>query len=240
MNGSILASGEITIAYAAKNMAPYLKITVPEPPEELTALCRKANRQAILYNVIESLYGLSVLFRPKRRRGLKGYREREEEDQKHAIAQSEKIDAEFEEYLRVNGLETVQEKGAWKIASGAGMCIKRLVRRGYKLETADIVEMGSRSVNEASVSPVLFEEYLQISLNDGIRCLEDDYWIPIVGVQKPQIVNQDFEENAARWLKDGVYSMIEGGDCRLLESVMVRKDGGKVRLKMDFGTRATG
>ena len=49
----------------------------------------------------------------------------------------------------------------------------------------------------------------------------------------PEIVNPDFQEKAAAWLREEVYSKTKVGlDCKLLESVRVRREeDGRFKLK---------
>lgn len=143
----------------------------------------------------------------------------------------EKDETEFKEELRAPGIVTEQEKDAYTIADYAGLAMNSFIYcpddldyfRANK-ELVEIIEttQTGRGAKKIRLTPELFEYWLRGSIKDGIVCLKENYWIPIKGVQTPQIVNPDFEDKAVDWLKNEVYARTsKGNECILLEKVRV-------------------
>lgn len=232
-----LISNEITQAYAAKNIAPYLDVTVPEAPPEWNQIIRNWAISDVIFGGIEKLhYAYLFLFDRKAYKEKKEYMEQENKTREGLHQARERSDAEFEEELRAFGIKTGQEKDAYMVAHFAGSAMARFVYRAN--ESKDGVEVVKRKngvAEEIKLAPELFEDYLAISVNDGIRCLIEKYWIPIRGVEMPQIVNPDFEEKAVAWLTKEAYSKIgQGNECAFLEMVVIKQEDEKIDLKLFF------
>lgn len=68
-----LVSEEITVAYAAKNLAPYLHVTVPEAPREWKQITRRWNIREAVFEIVEKLDSAYLFFSDR-----KGYKQKKE------------------------------------------------------------------------------------------------------------------------------------------------------------------
>lgn len=230
-----IASNEINWAYTGKNIAQHLQVTVPEAPSEWKQIIRNWAISETIFGCIEKLHSAYLfLFDRKMYKEKIEYMEQEKQRREELHQAREKADTEFEEELRASGITTEQEKDAYMVAHFAGLAMVRFVYRAD--ESKDGVEIVKRKngvAEEVRVTQGLFEDYLAISVNDGIICLEEKYWINLPDVQKPEIVNPDFEAKAIDWLKGEVYSKTtDGKECKLLERVVVKRvDNGRFNLR---------
>lgn len=241
-----IASNEINLAYTAKNIAPYLHVTVPEVPLIWKQMTRSLAINTVIFpSIFESIEKLHsaylFLFDRKRYKEKKeSVEQRKQEDD--SIEQScRQAEVELEEKLRASGITTQQEKDAYIVARYAGLTMENVVSAGDHLDTSKgIVKIIKRLhgipdgiPEEISITSELFEYYLIGCIKSGIVCLEEGYWMNIRGVKKPEIVNPDFEVKAAEWLKEEVYSKTrDDRECKLLEKVVVkREDDGRFNLR---------
>ncbi len=226
-----LTSNEITRAYAAKNLAPYLQVTAPPPPEEWKRITRAVAVNDKINEVIESLHS-AYLFATDR----KAYQEK-----KQSLALEERIsrelcerrDAEDNEYFRSQGLITNQEKYAFMVVNVAGSFLVRAVYSADFLPNKpEVIARGRHAPVEIRITVDAFKNYLRNSVKEGLFCLEEKYWIGIKGVPKPEIINPEFENTAVNWLGGEVYSRIlQGQKVGLLEQVKVKLDEqGMIRM----------
>jgi len=226
-----LTSNEITQAYAAKNLAPYLQVTAPPPPEEWKRITRAVAVNDKINEVIESLHS-AYLFATDR----KAYQEK-----KQSLALEERIsqelcerrDADDEEYFRSHGLITNQEKYAFMVVNVAGSFLVRAVYSADFLPNKpEVIARGRHAPVEIRITVDAFKNYLRNSVKEGLFCLEEKYWIGIKGVPKPEIINPEFENTAVNWLGGEVYSRIlQGQKVGLLEQVKVKLDEqGMIRM----------
>ena len=120
------------------------------------------------------------------------------------------------------------------MAHFAGLCLANLIR--HETDSVEILQQTNGCAEEIRVTKELFEEYLKRSIKAGICSLEGKYWINLQGVQKPEIINPEFEEKAYEWLKEEIYSRIsQGKECVLLEKVVVKQeDRGMINLKQHY------
>lgn len=240
-----LTSNSISLAYAGKNLAGYLNITVPKISPELEREIEKMNKEGIGYRVCfgvlrgiakvsEKLYSLRLLLFDKREY------EREKEAIEQERKRSDKIDEDvrrldknFTEELRSAGIVTPQEREAYMIAYQAGLCIDSCVRsagercfRGIdENNQVKIIGRNHGIINEIRVTTELFEKYLRMGINIGVSYLESRHWTDIPNVPRPEIVNPDFEEKAMKWLIDEVHSRTyDGKECIFLEKVIAKKE----------------
>ncbi len=226
-----LTLNEITLAYAGKNIAQYLRVTAPEAPPEWKKIIRNWDINDAILRAEEKLDSAYLfLFDRKRYYEKKECMAQEDQTRSRLYLAREQDEVEFEEELRLSGITTRPERDAYMVALFAGLGMTNFVYSAD--ESKDGVEIIKRKngvTKEVRIVPELLEDYLRISVNVGIISLIGKYWIPIEGVKMPQIVNPDFEEKATRWLTKEVYSRTkEGRECKLLEKVVVKRDDGGI------------
>ena len=119
---------EISIAYAAKSIAPYLKVTVPEPPKEWRKIQRAMVVGEKMTNFIEWLDSAYLFFADKERYREKRKYMNEERIIEDGLQKSgEEDDAEYLRELNNLSIITPQEINSYTIVSAAGRAMKSFV-----------------------------------------------------------------------------------------------------------------
>lgn len=230
-----ITSSELTKAYVGKNFAQYLTVNPPEAPAEFKHLMRG---WAVLdtlfktFEVLDSAY--HFIFNHEQYKQKRNYMKEDEkivEEQHRFRAQHE---AEHKKHLGTLGVVTPLEHDAYDVVHFASMAMQHFVYHAdfFPDKSVEILERNVL-VQEIRISPQTFESYLTISIKDGIRSLEEKYWINLPNTPKPQIINPDFEEKATEWLKNEIHTRISSkGKCSLLEKVVVQQEEtGNIRLR---------
>ncbi len=234
-----LASSEINWVYTGKNIAQYLHITVPEAPPEWKKITRNWTIGDAIFGGIEKLHSTYLfLFDRKGYKEKKKYVEQEEQTRDLLHQAREQDEVEFEDELRKCGILTEQEKDAYMVAHFAGLAMSRFVYHADENKGGvEVVKRRNGVAEEVRITPELFEDYVRISINDGIKSLISKYWISIKSVEMPQIINPDFHEKATFWLAHEVYSRTdENKECKLLETVVVKRENdGRFNLRTFYG-----
>ncbi|MDP3734266.1 MAG: hypothetical protein Q8R37_03475 [Nanoarchaeota archaeon] len=222
-----LLLNEITPQYVAKNIAPYLQVTVPEPPQILVDILSQqpeamtAEQALEMYNVTLQTDG-----REEAAAFLRAFNKGEFNppviDEEAQTKEYQLQQQQEDEYMGALDLYTQPEKDAYTVACYAGLAMRRFIR----VDPSEVIVRKKNGIPlEIRITPELFENYISLSIDDGMKCLEGDYWMPIKDITTPEIINSDFKPKALEWLKQELYSRIaDGSDCLLLEKVIVRKD----------------
>lgn len=109
--------------------------------------------------------------------------------------------------LKDAGSSSQNAISAYCVAYYGGQCLRRLVQHK------------GNEITESELS-----DYLNTSIDDGIRCMEEDYWIDNPYHPKPQIVNPDFKKNAVKWLLLEINKRLsDTKEFSLLDSVTLKK-----------------
>lgn len=234
---------EINRVYTGKNIAQYLNITVPEVPQKWKKINLIKEIGYAIYDSIEKLHldYLDFLNRKKykinkelEKEMEKKYVEQKKQDGLHK--EKEKTEIGFEEKLRASGIITEIEKDAYNIAHFTGVFMSDIISY-YVDENSDGVEVIKRKkgmAEEIRVTPEVFEDYLETSVDKGIETLMMKYRITLNNyIETVKIVNPDFHGKATSWLKEQVYSKTDNGkECKLLEKIVVkREDNGRFNLR---------
>ena len=228
---------EINCAYAAKNIAQYLQVTVPEAPPEWKKINRAWAISDAIFGTIEGLHS-AYLFMVNREvyHDKKRYIQQEEARDSRLRVAIEENNAKMDGRLKKQGVVTNQERDAYTVAHFTGLAMGRFVNHAIECPDLEIVGAKHPRTEEIKITPRLFDDYLIKSMRDGIVCLEEGYWISIRGVLKPRIINPEFMNKAFDWLKAEISLKTENNHkCRLLETVVVMQEAdGRFNLKRHY------
>lgn len=214
---------DITCIYAAKSLAPFLKVTTPDAQ----GLAEMVGKQGLPPFGMASL---AVTLADKVDKMLHPARTKQE---RMAEEEQKRMDenqlAEYREDLRKAGIATEQEHDAFCFASNAAMELS--------------LQLSHRSKNGAlSALKKEFETfYLPGAVNAGIRFgIADRYWQPMEGEKEPQIVNPEFKDTAMRWLLDEAYSREGKGEFAFLDRTLMAVDGDNITWRRNEEFDAVG
>src|SRR3989338_3370718 len=220
--------------YTTKNLALFLQVTPPPPPEEWTKIVRSAERRDRLIQCIEAVHSAYAFVFDRESYHLKKEDQLQREQLEHFLVEEEKRGKREEEnYLTRQGIVTETEMDAYSVAWTWGNRLNHVAYRGNKFDPSiEVLDGNGLIVREIAMPPDSFYRHVQNGLIGAIHTLEEKYWIQLRGVQKPQIINPDFQEKAYRWLCAEIERKLHPGlEIRLLDHVLARNDGKRIALK---------
>ncbi|MBI2103172.1 hypothetical protein HYT55_04990 [Candidatus Woesearchaeota archaeon] len=206
-------STEISYGHVAKNLAPFLRVTIPEAPPEWHKLMRNVSIAKGLTTAVDWLHSAyCFIFRPKEYEMIQEEQREEKEGQRILKDYVKQLAEEDEKELERLGLTTEIEKQAFSLVD----------LTSFKLHSFYHAEFG---LAEVTNTPDAFRDAVRGSIIGAIHYFEEDYWIPLPGVQKPEIVNASFVDKATTWLNEEIRSRTsDGRQYTLLEKIMIRRD----------------
>ncbi len=251
------AVSEITTVAAAQEFDRYLLVTPPPPPREWLDMMSELEKRTAQFDAIiekgmrieskgdviayvkknlPALLGVPRwglwLFSQDEKRELKeayqdnpwaflqGLKDPLPQEDKEMLERMRMADDECERKLR----KFVDEQGvsydAFLLTTYAGDCIARSLR----LENSDKKSL--------QVTGEQLQVRIDGAVQEGIYLIEERYWISIKGVQKPQIINEDFQKRASAWLYEEITVRL-GADqtVRVLDSAEISSEGGQFVMR---------
>src|SRR3989344_6594335 len=225
----VVVTNEISCAYAAKNLAPYLQITVqPPPPEFVQRVKNAAIGEAIIQVAVAFDCAYQFLRNPA------SYMREMRAARQEGVVRDD-LAADDEARFVSLGLHTELERQVYVAADIMGYTLADLAWESCRDNSLDGKVMTRKDfATEIHLAPERLEEHIRRSLAQGIGDIETRYWVGMAGVQRPEIVNPDFADRATEWFRDQIQARTaDGTPCTLLDHVMVRKtDDGQFSLQL--------